>query len=128
MWGQVAQLVEQGTENPRVGSSILSLATIFHSKFLVSKIACTFISAVNRNRTEQFDELTNPAMTKLTPKVQQCVESLCCDGCQAVYRHINQLENGGSVPQTELLSYEEQQQVLAELKSIMAVYGSNCRI
>lgn len=26
--GQVAQLVEQGTENPRVGSSILSLATI----------------------------------------------------------------------------------------------------
>jgi DNA-directed RNA polymerase subunit H (RpoH/RPB5) len=45
-----------------------------------------------------------------------------------VYRHINQLENGGSVPQTELLSYEEQQQVLAELKSIMAVYGSNCRI
>ena len=27
--GQVAQLVEQWTENPRVGSSILSLATIF---------------------------------------------------------------------------------------------------
>ena len=26
--GQVAQLVEQGTENPRVGSSILSLATM----------------------------------------------------------------------------------------------------
>ena len=25
--GQVAQSVEQGTENPRVGSSILSLAT-----------------------------------------------------------------------------------------------------
>jgi hypothetical protein len=28
--GQVAQLVEQGTENPRVGSSILSLATIIN--------------------------------------------------------------------------------------------------
>jgi hypothetical protein len=27
--GQVAQLVEQRTENPRVGSSILPLATIF---------------------------------------------------------------------------------------------------
>ena len=27
MYGQVAQLVEQWTENPRVGSSILSLAT-----------------------------------------------------------------------------------------------------
>lgn len=30
--GQVAQSVEQGTENPRVGSSILSLATIFPSE------------------------------------------------------------------------------------------------
>jgi hypothetical protein len=29
MYGQVAQSVEQGTENPCVGSSILSLATIF---------------------------------------------------------------------------------------------------
>ncbi len=28
-FGQVAQSVEQWTENPRVGSSILSLATIF---------------------------------------------------------------------------------------------------
>jgi hypothetical protein len=27
--GQVAQLVEQRTENPRVGSSILPLATLF---------------------------------------------------------------------------------------------------
>ena len=26
-YGQIAQLVEQGIENPRVGSSILSLAT-----------------------------------------------------------------------------------------------------
>ncbi len=28
--GQVAQLVEQGTENPRVGGSIPSLATTFY--------------------------------------------------------------------------------------------------
>jgi hypothetical protein len=67
-------------------------------------------------------------MTKLTPKLQQCVESLCSEGCKAVYRHIEHLENGGSMPQTEALTYEEQQHVLAELKSIMAVYGSNCRI
>ena len=33
--GQVAQLVEQGTENPRVGSSILSLATIFINEIKV---------------------------------------------------------------------------------------------
>ena len=31
IFGQVAQLVEQRTENPRVGSSILPLATIFKS-------------------------------------------------------------------------------------------------
>lgn len=30
--GQVAQLVEQGIENPRVGSSILSLATMYAEK------------------------------------------------------------------------------------------------
>ena len=33
--GQVAQLVEQGIENPRVGSSILSLATIFRKAYRV---------------------------------------------------------------------------------------------
>ena len=37
--GQVAQSVEQGTENPRVGSSILSLATI--CPFLVVRFAST---------------------------------------------------------------------------------------
>ena len=31
--GQIAQLVEQRTENPRVGGSIPSLATIFHYSF-----------------------------------------------------------------------------------------------
>lgn len=31
--GQVAQLVEQGIENPRVGSSILSLATSFRKAY-----------------------------------------------------------------------------------------------
>jgi hypothetical protein len=65
-------------------------------------------------------------MTKLPPKLQQCVESLCGEGCQAVYGYIEQLEHGGSVPQTELLTYEERQHVLAELKSIMAVYDGKC--
>ena len=31
-FAQVAQSVEQGTENPRVGSSILSLGTIYFNK------------------------------------------------------------------------------------------------
>ena len=34
--GQVAQLVEQRTENPRVGSSILPLATIFSKTYVLS--------------------------------------------------------------------------------------------
>ncbi len=63
-------------------------------------------------------------MTKLPPKLQQCVESLCGDGCQAVNGYIEQLERGGSVPQTEILSYEERQELLIELKSIMAVYDA----
>ena len=66
-------------------------------------------------------------MNTLPPKLQRCVESLCCDGCRAVNGYIEQLEHGGAVPQTELLSYEEQQHVLAELKSIMAVYDGNCQ-
>ena len=63
-------------------------------------------------------------MTKPPQKLQQCVESLCGDGCQAVNGYIEQLERGGSVPQTELLSYEDRQELLRELKSIMAVYDA----
>ena len=39
--GQVAQLVEQRTENPRVGSSILPLATAF-ARFAVIRNAYAF--------------------------------------------------------------------------------------
>ena len=66
-------------------------------------------------------------MNKLSQNLQRCVESLCGDGCQAVNGYIEQLERGGSVPQTELLSYEDRQEVLKELKSIMAVYDGTCQ-
>ena len=36
--GQIAQLVEQRTENPRVDSSILSLATIYCSQVVHSSL------------------------------------------------------------------------------------------
>ena len=42
--GQVAQLVEQRTENPRVGSSILSLATIQNGKNDAPRSAGPFAS------------------------------------------------------------------------------------
>lgn len=63
-------------------------------------------------------------MTKLPQNLQHCVESLCGDGCLAVNGYIEQLERGGSVPQTESLSYEDRQELLRELKSIMAVYDA----
>ena len=66
-------------------------------------------------------------MTHLPQKLQQCVESLCGDGCKAVNSYIEQLERGGAVPQMELLSYEDRQEVLKELKSIMAVYDGTCQ-
>ncbi len=51
MYGQVAQLVEQGTENPRVGSSILSLATIIN--YLACSLPC------NSSLVEVLRKLTN---------------------------------------------------------------------
>src|SRR5437868_12791508 len=36
-WGQVAQLVEQWTENPRVGSSTLPLSTLMIKEFTASR-------------------------------------------------------------------------------------------
>ena len=46
--GQVAQLVEQRTENPRVGSSILPLATIFSTTCIASEILAKALAGVLR--------------------------------------------------------------------------------
>jgi len=61
-------------------------------------------------------------------KIEACVEAICNKGCQVVRQHIAVLENGDSVPEVKSLSEQECIQVLAELKSIMAVYGDTCRI
>jgi hypothetical protein len=45
--GQVAQLVEQGTENPRVGGSIPSLATFF------SLLVCTLLGCSSQDDCEE---------------------------------------------------------------------------
>ena len=55
-WAEVAQLVEQGTENPRVGSSILSLGTtnlaekVYRRPEILNKISISGLSLV-RDRT-----------------------------------------------------------------------------
>lgn len=49
---------------------------------------------------------------------------LCSDGCRTVNDYIVQLESGEILPQIEQLTALERQEVLKELKAIMAVYDS----
>jgi hypothetical protein len=61
-----------------------------------------------------------------TPAVEHCIELLCHKGCRQVWKEIDALEQGRSLPETEGLSEREKAVVLAELKAIMAVYGDRC--
>lgn len=54
--------------------------------------------------------------------VQLCIDQLCQKGCADVLDTIYQLEHNRSVKETLDLDSEEIQFVLAELKSIMAIY------
>ena len=59
-------------------------------------------------------------------KIEKCVESLCQNGCTAVYATISALEKDlHSVPLNGL-AVSERQHVLEELKAIMAVYENPC--
>lgn len=65
---------------------------------------------------------SEPDMTHHDQQVIQCVETLCECGCDAVRATISAMEAQLPVSQTEGMSDEQQQQVLDELKAIMAVY------
>lgn len=54
--------------------------------------------------------------------VTEIVESLCNEGCKAVRGYIDQLEQNYPIDVLASLNEREKQQVLNELKSIMAVY------
>ncbi len=69
----------------------------------------------------------NGAGEMLDSNVACCVETLCNKGCKAVRDDIAALESGQGLPETRELRAEEVRAVLAELKSIMAVYGDVCR-
>jgi hypothetical protein len=56
-------------------------------------------------------------------RIESCVESLCHKGCKAVWGDIEALERGAELPETRSLTHRERAMVLAELKSIMAVYA-----
>ena len=61
---------------------------------------------------------------KVSPRVSHCVEVLGLKGCAAIWRIIDDMEQGKEVAETASLNEEERGAVLAELKSIMAVYQS----
>ncbi len=55
-------------------------------------------------------------------KVNQCVESLCQSGCEAVRATITSMEMDLRSAQTQDLDQHEYEAVLNELRSIMSVY------
>jgi hypothetical protein len=57
--------------------------------------------------------------------VNECVETLCRNGCDAVRTAITAMERGAPVPGTEKLDAAARAAVLAELKTIMAVYDQS---
>ena len=57
--------------------------------------------------------------------VQSTIESICELGCDRVNEIIDVLERGNSVDETHALDKSDQQRVLMELKTIMAVYDNN---
>jgi hypothetical protein len=59
-------------------------------------------------------------------RVELALESLCSQGCKAVWGTIESLESGAALPQTDGMSEAELDLLLAELKSIMAVYAGTC--
>jgi hypothetical protein len=54
------------------------------------------------------------------------VEGICERGCRQVWDAIDRLEQGQDLPETADLSGAERAWILAELKSVMAVYGERC--
>lgn len=61
-------------------------------------------------------------------KTEGLIEAICILGCQQVRQVISELEQGRTLLEVNSLSIGEQKQLLQELKSIMSVYGGNCRI
>ena len=60
--------------------------------------------------------------------VEACVEQICNKGCREVRKDIERMESGGIPPEVGSLSSQQRELVLKELQTIMAVYGSECRI
>ena len=55
--------------------------------------------------------------------IELSLEHICEQGCRAVNKVINQLKKGEMIEMTRHLNELQQEILLKELKSIMAVYG-----
>ena len=62
------------------------------------------------------------------PLLESRLEAICQRGCQQVRQAIATLEQGGELPETRDLDAAERAWLLAELSTVMAVYGDRCRI
>lgn len=62
------------------------------------------------------------------PLLEVRVETICERGCRKVWDAIDTLEQGHDLPETADLSSSERAWVLAELKTVMAVYGERCGV
>ncbi|WP_254045380.1 hypothetical protein [Thiohalocapsa sp. ML1] len=64
----------------------------------------------------------------LLPRLEVRVEHICERGCRGAWDAIDRLEQGEDLPETADLSRAERDWVLAELRTVMSVYGERCRI
>ena len=61
-------------------------------------------------------------------QVEACLETLCLRGCRSVLRDIERLERGEVFAEVESLDAADRRLLLAEMRSIMAVYEGECRL
>jgi hypothetical protein len=64
----------------------------------------------------------------MDPLLDARIEAICTRGCQQVRADIETLEQGGAIAETRGLSWAQRAALLAELRSIMSVYGDRCRV
>ncbi len=55
-YGQIAQLVEQRIENPRVGGSIPSLATMYASNFILIVLISLSFNLMHRSTVDHAED------------------------------------------------------------------------
>jgi hypothetical protein len=59
-------------------------------------------------------------------KIEECIETLCHQGCSMVYRRISALQQEEEFLEVAALSRAERLSVLEELVAIMDIYDGSC--